>query len=541
MKKNKIVVVFSSHLSDEENIKFKEHISNTIGVKHEIVCYVNHNEYSLSELYNKALLKYKDDNVIIVFCHNDIIIKTKNWGRILLSKFNNSNYSIIGVAGSTYLHDNGVWWHDKTKMKGIVEHTDGYNNWMSEYSDERKGQIMPTILIDGLFMTIDPNIIEHKFDEDFKGFHFYDISFCFPNYLDGCDIGVTTDIRILHKSVGQTNKQWEKNSKLFVEKYKDELPKKHVSDDKLKVLICCQFFKNFTGSEVSNYELSKELVKLGCDVTLISTVVGNPLLSKAKKAGVKVYNISNSPNYKIGNNQKLNFYKNEKDFDILHINHKPIGEMILKMYPNTPAVMHIRSEVIPKFEEPIIHPMIKKYISIRDSITEYIKSFNINEDKITYIDNPFDFNRFNCNYNINIKNEKRIVLFIGTLDYLRKEILFDLKKITKENNQILWIIGENNDNYLDELNDEHIIYHGIKPNVEDYIKKCDYTAGIFKGRTTIEGFLCGKGGWIYVVNKQGKILSKEFQTPPKDTEKYSSKYSSRKVFILYNNIINYYK
>jgi hypothetical protein len=41
--KNNIVVIFSSHLSEEENQKFIKHIDNTIGVKHKVVCYPNFN------------------------------------------------------------------------------------------------------------------------------------------------------------------------------------------------------------------------------------------------------------------------------------------------------------------------------------------------------------------------------------------------------------------------------------------------------------------------------------------------------------------
>ena len=225
MKKTKIVVVFSSHLSDAENSKFTNHVLETIGVKNNhVVCYENQNQFSLPELYNKALKEYSEKDNIIVFCHNDIIFRTKDWGRLLLGKFNNSDYSILGVAGSKYMPENGVWWTDRSKMHGIVEHTDGFNTWVSEYSKERKGQITPVVLIDGLFMAVDPSNLEHGFDEEFKGFHFYDVSWCFENVLDGCDIGVTTDIRILHKSVGETNDQWEINRKQFIEKYKDELP-----------------------------------------------------------------------------------------------------------------------------------------------------------------------------------------------------------------------------------------------------------------------------------------------------------------------------
>jgi glycosyltransferase involved in cell wall biosynthesis len=532
--KNNVVIVFSSHLSEVENQNFIKHIDDTIGVKHKTICYPNFNQFSLPQIYNDAIKNHYEKDCVFVMCHNDIIIKTKNWGKILLGHFNHTSYTIVGVAGSTFIPETGMWWGDRSKMYGIVEHTNGISTWVNEYSNSFNG-IQPTLMIDGLFMTFDPDKTEHNFNENYGLFHFYDVPFCVDNYLDGCDVGVTTSIRILHKSIGQTDPNWEANRKKFTENYK--LPMRYVSEDKLKVLICCQFFKNYTGSEVSNYELSKELVKLGCDVSIISTVIGEPLLSKAQKNGVKVYSHQRPPNYVIDKDGKYQFYKNEKEFDIIHINHKPIGELVLQLYPNTPAVMHVRSEVIPTFEEPIINPVIKRYISIRESITDYIKTFGVSGDKIVLIDNPFDPKRFNMAYKP-VNNEKEIVLFIGTLDYLRKNILLDLIEMTKQNNQELWVIGANNGVYADQLRGNHVKYLGVKSNVEDFIKKCNYTAGIFKGRTTIEGFLCGKPGWIYTVDKSGNILSKTLQDVPTDIEKYRSDISAGKVFNLYDEVIS---
>jgi len=221
--KNNIVVVFSSHLSEEENQNFIKHIDDTIGAKHKVVCYPNLNQFSLPQVYNDAIKNHTVDNCIFVMCHNDIVIKTKNWGQTLIAKFNNLNYDIIGVAGSTYLPASGVWWEDRTKMCGIVEHTNGLTSWVNEYSAPILG-VKETVLIDGLFMSFDPETIVHQFDEDFKGFHMYDLSFCVPNYLDGCNIGVTTSIRILHKSIGETNPQWEANRQQLVSTYSNELP-----------------------------------------------------------------------------------------------------------------------------------------------------------------------------------------------------------------------------------------------------------------------------------------------------------------------------
>lgn len=537
MKKSKIIIVYSSHLTEEKNNEFENHIKETIGVKYKILKYINKNQYSLSQVYNRALSnKDLHEDSIFVFVHNDVEFLTKNWGRIILRHFNFSDYGIIGVAGTTLIPETGRWWDDKSKMYGIVEHTNDVQRWVSEYSEEING-IQPVAHVDGLFIAVNPCNIYKNFNENYGKFHFYDITFNVDNYLEGVNIGVITNIRILHKSIGETNLSWELNRQKFVNNYKHELPIRVVPEKKLRILICCQFFQNYTGSEVSNYELARGLKKMGHDVTIISSMVGDPLYSKATREGIKVYHISNSPNYMVTGEGQLQYIKNQAEFDIIHVNHKPIGEMILKMYPNTPAVMHVRSEVIPTFEEPITHPMIKKYISIRDSITEYIKTFGISGDKIVHVDNPFDTSRFNNKYK-HEKNEKEIILFVGTLDHLRKNILIDLIKMTKENNQRLWIIGADNGNYYNEIKDEHTEYFGVQQHVENYYKKCDFTAGIFKGRTTIEGFLCGKPGWIYKVDKTGNIIDKKFTPVPTDIEKYNSNFSTKKVFKLYEDVIN---
>lgn len=222
--KDQINVVFSTNNSIEEINKFKNHISKTIGCKHKIHHYINNREYSLTEIYNKALKEHHiNNNQIFVFLHHDIVLKTNNWGKLLLRKFNNFNKDIIGVAGTTFLDNTGVWWAKKEHMYGIVEHTDGIKEWVSDYGSDFKG-LKDVVVVDGLFFAVNPDTIIHKFNEEFTGFHFYEIPFCLDNYIDGCNIAVTNEIRILHKSIGEVDDDWEKNRKLFVGKNDHFLP-----------------------------------------------------------------------------------------------------------------------------------------------------------------------------------------------------------------------------------------------------------------------------------------------------------------------------
>ena len=92
------------------------------------------------------------------------------------------------------------------------------------FSQPQGNKIKQMVILDGLFFAVDKTKIKHGFDEDFNGFHFYDLSFCIPNHLDGVKIGVITDIMVTHLSVGMTNQKWEDNKTLLEKKYVDKFP-----------------------------------------------------------------------------------------------------------------------------------------------------------------------------------------------------------------------------------------------------------------------------------------------------------------------------
>lgn len=219
-----ISVVFSTR---EDNPKHKEHIMVTSGIYKdmEVIQYINNGEYSLTEIYNKALKETTND--IVVFCHDDIILETKNWGNKILNHFKrNPNYGIIGKAGTKYMPSSGRWWdYGMTEVIGQVYHQHEGRKWLSKYNESFGNKIEDTIIVDGLFFAVNKNNIVKDFDENFKGFHFYEIDFCFNNFLNGVNIGVISDIAVTHLSIGQTNQQWEDNRIQFVGKYKESLPK----------------------------------------------------------------------------------------------------------------------------------------------------------------------------------------------------------------------------------------------------------------------------------------------------------------------------
>ena len=539
----------------ETNPAHKEHLIKSSGLHKniEVIEIINNGE-SLTKDYKRGLKQAEYKHV--VFCHDDITIETKQWGVKLLKQFEkNPEYAIIGVAGSKNMPVSGQWWEKRNKMYGRVQHTHEGKSWLSAYSDDLGQELEEVVNVDGVFFAVDITKLESGFNENVEGFHFYDVTFCFENYLAGAKVGVSTVVRVNHQSIGMTNEQWEKNRADFAETFKDNLPAnvKRVlrKGEKLKVLIGCLSFTNYTGSELYSFELAKQLIKEGCDVSICSSV-GMPLAAAANKLGIKMYSLQEPPGYKLGDGKWLlktqqgdvssvenTLYKvSDIQFDIIHLNHKPVTEHLLRLYPETPAICSIHSEVI-SLEEPVVSEQIRKYIAIRPEIKDYIVDrFNVDSEKVDVIYNPIDNDKFKA-INSKEKRTKKRTLFVGTIDYLRKSMIQDLIKTTKENEGELWIVGKKNDTYLDDMikDETHVSYFEPTANVEKYIHQCDETAGILLGRTTIEGWLCGKKGWIYDVDSNGNIKSKDLHEVPSDVDKFKSNLVVKQIMKEYENIL----
>jgi hypothetical protein len=218
-----ISVVISTRKIDDEYLKHVEKMFSH--PKTEILVYENDGVNSLPEIYNIGLNDSKND--IVVFMHDDLILETRNLTPKVIRLFEkNPEYGIIGLAGTDNLLS-GMWWQDRTSMYGVVGHEHEGKRHVNYYSkgdfSEKPKEV---VVIDGLFMMIHKNRIKHKFNEQFEGFHFYDLPICLENYLDGVKVGVTTKIRVTHKSIGMVNKKWEKNKLLFEALYEKSFPLK---------------------------------------------------------------------------------------------------------------------------------------------------------------------------------------------------------------------------------------------------------------------------------------------------------------------------
>jgi glycosyltransferase involved in cell wall biosynthesis len=293
----------------------------------------------------------------------------------------------------------------------------------------------------------------------------------------------------------------------------------------------CLNFEGLTGSEISTLETAKGLASRNCDVSVVSLNIGDEFKKICNKHGIKTYSLNEPPHYKLGDGKwlinaqngpqpsqpNMLYRVNQQTFDIIHANHKPITERLLQLYPESNFVNIVRSEVI-DLENPIVDDKIKKYIAIRPSIKDYVvNNFGISEDMVEVVYNPFDKSRFKPN-SLPSGTDKPVVLFVGTMDYLREKPIMDLVEKCRTENKELWLVGKDTMGYASNLgnNEPHVKYFEPTDKIEEFYYKCDVTAGIMLGRTTIEGFLCGKPAIIYNVDKTGEITGVSHHEVPED-------------------------
>jgi glycosyltransferase involved in cell wall biosynthesis len=345
------IMVTVVYCTRETNPTHKEHLIKSSGLhKHIEVIEIINNGESLTKAYNRGLNQAKYD--IVVFCHDDLTIETKQWGNKLVKLFDkNTEYGIIGVAGSKNMPVSGQWWENRSKMFGRVAHTHEGKTWLSSYSDDLGQNLEETVIVDGVWFAVDKRRVKKTFNENVEGFHFYDVTFAFENYLEGVKVGVTTLIRINHQSIGMTNEAWEKNRADFSEAFQTHLPanvKRTIhKGQRFKIMLSSLSFNGGSELELTMLQIAIELKKIGHEVTIVS-LLGGPLDKTAKKHGIKLAPIQEPPAYKLGDGkwvlntpqgprpsvEKTLYKVQDVNFDVIHVFNDELIDHYSKLYPD---------------------------------------------------------------------------------------------------------------------------------------------------------------------------------------------------------------
>lgn len=224
-KEEKLSIVFSSKNDGMANKEFIEHIKSTCGHSAHVYHIHNPNGVSLTKIYSEMLTSKDDDSDIVIFIHDDVEFLKNGWGSEVIRLFReNKDYGIIGVAGSAQFDSNGAWWNYEKKYGQVLHRHDG-RSWLTAFSPLLDHDLQETVVVDGLFIAVKKDRISKDFDTSIEGFDFYDIDFSLANHLDGkCKVGVTTNIRMAHNSIGELKPTWYTNRDFINKKYKDFLP-----------------------------------------------------------------------------------------------------------------------------------------------------------------------------------------------------------------------------------------------------------------------------------------------------------------------------
>lgn len=273
----------------------------------------------------------------------------------------------------------------------------------------------------------------------------------------------------------------------------------------MKIVLTLNNYKYLTGSELYVFDVARELLKRNAEVTIIANAIGGEIAAKTPPE-VSIYPFFDHP---------------EIEPDLVVSSQPQPTSYALKAFPNAFHMQVLHS--VMSFEEPLLDEKIMKYIAVRPEIKKFwTEKYPLLINKVAVVWNGVDITRFNNDYTPK-KNEKWTTLFVGTFDHLRRDVIMDLVKDAAEGEkQLLKLVLPVNP--FSETNlPKNVEVLPSRWSIEELVKECDETAGIFVGRTTIEGWLCGKPGLVYDVDEIGHILRKATYEVPKNLELFDSK------------------
>ena len=240
-----MISIIISTVNESLRRAIEKNIEATVGIQHEIV-FIDNSDGSrgLCEVYNIGA-KQASFNVLC-FMHEDVQIKTDDWGKIVLKHFaTDDSLGLLGVVGSTYKSSVFSGWGPygsptRIDYANIIQ---GYRFKDSPdshyYHNPDNSSLKEVAALDGVWLCSKREIIlKHPFDQDtFKRFHCYDldISLSIGKHYK---VAVTFDILMKHFSEGRFEEEWAEATMLLHKKWKDQLPVNKAGFNSKGVIFC---------------------------------------------------------------------------------------------------------------------------------------------------------------------------------------------------------------------------------------------------------------------------------------------------------------
>lgn len=191
-------------------------VKKTIGVPYQLLTFDNRKgQRSICEIYNKGAQQAKYE--LLCFMHEDIEIKTNNWGQAVNKAFGEHPLlGLIGVVGCSYKSLAPSGWI----VEGGVDERVFYMNINQQYKysdrptafyyrNSGNKRLARVACVDGVwFCTKKSYALEFPFDEQLlKGFHGYDIDFSL-SINQKYEVAVTFEVLLEHFSEGSFDDAW---------------------------------------------------------------------------------------------------------------------------------------------------------------------------------------------------------------------------------------------------------------------------------------------------------------------------------------------
>jgi hypothetical protein len=288
----------------------------------------------------------------------------------------------------------------------------------------------------------------------------------------------------------------------------------------VNILIASLFFRQYTGSEIYVLQVAKGLKAMGHKVTVTSPYMDYPMIAEAQMAGVQIKPFAE--------------LTGREAYNVIHVQHKQVTEHLCALFPRTPKVATIHS-IFYDLERPVKHESIKEYVSIAQHEKHEIHArYGVPMNKIHVIYNPVDSTRFNSEGT----QDGDYVLLAGTVDFMRKAMIYDAAAWCKDNDRPFVLVGYDHGDYLKDLTDRFPVHYcSAVSNIETLVKGCHFACGLHIGRTTIEAWMCGKAVMSYHFDAQGSVTKREMLTVPKDIDNYRTETVCGQLYALYLNAL----
>jgi len=176
--------------------------------------------------YSNAFKKFNvQDNDIVIMCHDDIEILTdpEVFKNIIVNACLKVDTGFIGVAGTTHLTENAVWWNQdiwrQGKHRGHVYH--GSDILTADSTYYGRPNMERVVCMDGLFLAASGRVLRDvglDKPEYFEGdWDFYDIHYTVTAHKKKYKNHVVP-ISLLHNSKGELagRDSWHKNREAFI-------------------------------------------------------------------------------------------------------------------------------------------------------------------------------------------------------------------------------------------------------------------------------------------------------------------------------------